>query len=184
MARYRMRSSRSTVAQCIRQSGHRPGVGVPITIAGTIGYMLAGWPHMAQLPPLSVGFVSLVGLVLDGAGLELHDKLWCALGALAAAPKTGNCIRRFSDSGCATICRQHDLAGAVYGVPRMRSLSPRTSQLSRRLRKLIPSKLFLRCPGCTTRAGTERSVSPPTATRSSVTAAARVRPLAVSILTV
>lgn len=40
------------------------GVGVPITIAGTIGYMLAGWPHMAQLPPLSVGFVSLVGFVL------------------------------------------------------------------------------------------------------------------------
>jgi uncharacterized protein len=40
------------------------GVGVPITIAGTIGYMLAGWPHMAQLPPLSVGFVSLVGFAL------------------------------------------------------------------------------------------------------------------------
>jgi uncharacterized membrane protein YfcA len=38
------------------------GVGVPITIAGTIGYMLAGWPHLAQLPPLSVGFVSLFGL--------------------------------------------------------------------------------------------------------------------------
>ena len=40
------------------------GVGVPITIAGTIGYMLAGWPHMAQLPPLSIGFVSLVGFAL------------------------------------------------------------------------------------------------------------------------
>jgi len=40
------------------------GVGVPITIAGTIGYMLAGWPHMAQLPPFSVGFVSLMGFVL------------------------------------------------------------------------------------------------------------------------
>jgi uncharacterized membrane protein YfcA len=26
--------------------------------------MLAGWPHMAQLPPLSIGYVSLVGLVL------------------------------------------------------------------------------------------------------------------------
>jgi uncharacterized membrane protein YfcA len=40
------------------------GIGVPITIAGTIGYMLAGWPHMAQLPPLSIGFVSLLGFVL------------------------------------------------------------------------------------------------------------------------
>jgi uncharacterized membrane protein YfcA len=26
--------------------------------------MLAGWPHMSQLPPFSVGYVSLVGLVL------------------------------------------------------------------------------------------------------------------------
>ena len=40
------------------------GVGVPITIAGTIGYMLAGWPHMAQTPPLSIGYVSLVGFAL------------------------------------------------------------------------------------------------------------------------
>jgi uncharacterized membrane protein YfcA len=40
------------------------GVGVPITIAGTAGYMLAGWPHMAAMPPLSIGFVSLVGVVL------------------------------------------------------------------------------------------------------------------------
>lgn len=40
------------------------GVGVPITIAGTVGYMLAGWPHMAQLPPLSIGYVSLIGFAL------------------------------------------------------------------------------------------------------------------------
>jgi uncharacterized protein len=40
------------------------GVGVPITIAGTVGYMLAGWRHLPELPPLSIGFVSLIGLVL------------------------------------------------------------------------------------------------------------------------
>lgn len=40
------------------------GVGVPITIVGTITYVLAGWPHLTQLPPLSIGFVSLFGLVL------------------------------------------------------------------------------------------------------------------------
>ncbi len=40
------------------------GIGVPITIAGTLGYMLVGWPHMAQLPPLSIGFVSVIGFVL------------------------------------------------------------------------------------------------------------------------
>jgi uncharacterized membrane protein YfcA len=40
------------------------GVGVPITVAGTIGYMLAGWRHMSDLPPLSIGFVSLIGIAL------------------------------------------------------------------------------------------------------------------------
>ncbi len=40
------------------------GVGVPITIVGTIGYIVAGWSHRAQLPPLSIGFVSLIGFVL------------------------------------------------------------------------------------------------------------------------
>jgi uncharacterized membrane protein YfcA len=40
------------------------GVGVPITIAGTIGYMIAGWPYMAQMPPLTVGYVSLIGFAL------------------------------------------------------------------------------------------------------------------------
>jgi len=40
------------------------GVGVPITVAGTIGYMLAGWRHMPELPPLSIGFVSLIGVAL------------------------------------------------------------------------------------------------------------------------
>jgi uncharacterized membrane protein YfcA len=39
------------------------GIGVPIAIAGTIGYAVAGLPHLAQLPPLSVGFVSIVGVL-------------------------------------------------------------------------------------------------------------------------
>jgi uncharacterized protein len=40
------------------------GLGVPITIAGTVGYMLAGLPQHALLPPFSIGFVSLIGLAL------------------------------------------------------------------------------------------------------------------------
>jgi uncharacterized membrane protein YfcA len=39
-------------------------LGVPISIAGTLGYMLAGLPHWSLLPPLSIGFVSLIGLVV------------------------------------------------------------------------------------------------------------------------
>jgi uncharacterized membrane protein YfcA len=40
------------------------GVGVPITLAGTVGYMLAGLPREGALPPLSIGFVSVIGVVL------------------------------------------------------------------------------------------------------------------------
>ena len=40
------------------------GLGVPITIAGTLGYLIAGLPHQLQLPPLSVGFVSVIGVVM------------------------------------------------------------------------------------------------------------------------
>ena len=40
------------------------GLGVPITIAGTVGLMIAGWPKMALLPPLSIGYVSLLGVAI------------------------------------------------------------------------------------------------------------------------
>jgi len=40
------------------------GLGVPITIVGALGYIAAGLPHDALLPPLSLGFVSLIGLAV------------------------------------------------------------------------------------------------------------------------
>jgi len=40
------------------------GLGVPITIAGTVGYILAGLPQQSLMPPLSLGFVSLIGFAL------------------------------------------------------------------------------------------------------------------------
>jgi uncharacterized membrane protein YfcA len=40
------------------------GLGVPITIAGSIGYALAGLRYQDQLPPLSIGFVSLIGVAM------------------------------------------------------------------------------------------------------------------------
>jgi uncharacterized membrane protein YfcA len=39
------------------------GLGVPIAIAGTVGYALAGLRYQALLP-LSIGFVSIIGVVL------------------------------------------------------------------------------------------------------------------------
>lgn len=40
------------------------GLGVPIAIAGAIGYMFAGLRYQSMMPPLTVGFVSLVGFAL------------------------------------------------------------------------------------------------------------------------
>jgi len=40
------------------------GLGVPITVVGTIGYILAGVHDRALLPPLSLGFVSLIGVAV------------------------------------------------------------------------------------------------------------------------
>jgi uncharacterized membrane protein YfcA len=50
-----------TIHQAVATSA---GLGVPITIVGTIGYILAGLHDRALLPPLSLGFVSLIGVVL------------------------------------------------------------------------------------------------------------------------
>ena len=50
-----------TIHQAVATSA---GLGVPITIVGTMGYILAGWHDRALLPPLSLGFVSLIGVAV------------------------------------------------------------------------------------------------------------------------
>lgn len=40
------------------------GLGVLISVPGALAYIAAGWPKMALLPPLSLGFVSLLGFAL------------------------------------------------------------------------------------------------------------------------
>jgi uncharacterized membrane protein YfcA len=50
-----------TIHQAVATSA---ALGIWISIAGTLGYVLAGLPHQSQLPFASIGFVSLLGLVL------------------------------------------------------------------------------------------------------------------------
>jgi uncharacterized membrane protein YfcA len=40
------------------------GVGVLISVPGVIGYMIAGWPQQGLMPPLSIGYVSLLTAAL------------------------------------------------------------------------------------------------------------------------
>jgi uncharacterized membrane protein YfcA len=44
--------------------GTSSALGALIAIPAALGYAVAGLPHMGELPPLSIGFVSLIGLVL------------------------------------------------------------------------------------------------------------------------
>lgn len=44
--------------------GYSSGVGVLIAVIGSISFMLAGLPHLSLLPPFSLGFVSLIGVLL------------------------------------------------------------------------------------------------------------------------
>lgn len=44
--------------------GTSSGLGALIAIPGAIGYAVAGLPQLAKLPPLSIGYVSLIGFAL------------------------------------------------------------------------------------------------------------------------
>ena len=44
--------------------GTTASLGVMIAVPGSIGYMIAGLPHAAELPPASIGFVSLLAALI------------------------------------------------------------------------------------------------------------------------
>lgn len=44
--------------------GISAGVGVIISLVGTLGFIAAGLPYQALMPPLSIGYVSLLGVAL------------------------------------------------------------------------------------------------------------------------
>ncbi|RKE72728.1 putative membrane protein YfcA [Pseudorhodoplanes sinuspersici] len=44
--------------------GISAGIGVIISLVGTVGFIIAGLPHQDLMPPLSLGYVSLIGFAL------------------------------------------------------------------------------------------------------------------------
>ena len=88
--------------------GTAAGLGVPLTIAGTIGYVLAGLPHQALTPPLSLGFVSLIGVALM-APVSSFVAIFGVQGrARAAAPPARDRVRAFPAAGLDPLRRQPD----------------------------------------------------------------------------
>jgi uncharacterized membrane protein YfcA len=47
-----------------RATGTGAALGLLISLPGTIGYMLAGLPHLKELPPFSAGYVNLLAVAL------------------------------------------------------------------------------------------------------------------------
>ncbi len=82
------------------------GIGVPITIAGTIGFVLAGLPHQASLPPLSLGFVSLIGLVLMAPVSSFVAPYGARLAHKLSRRPARSRVRLFFASGFAALSRQ------------------------------------------------------------------------------
>jgi uncharacterized membrane protein YfcA len=44
--------------------GLSAGIGVIISLVGTVGFIIAGLPYQSLMPPLSIGYVSLIGVAL------------------------------------------------------------------------------------------------------------------------
>ncbi len=55
------------------------GLGMLIAIPGTLGYIAGGWPHISELPPFSLGYVSLPGALLVGVIATLAAPLGARL---------------------------------------------------------------------------------------------------------
>lgn len=58
--------------------GTSAAVGVAIAISGTLGFVISGW-GAADLPPLSLGYINLVALVLVAVLAALFAPLGAAL---------------------------------------------------------------------------------------------------------
>jgi uncharacterized membrane protein YfcA len=50
--------------------GTGAAIGVPIAIAGTLGFLISGW-NATGLPPFSLGYINLPALVLIGGVASL-----------------------------------------------------------------------------------------------------------------
>ncbi len=85
------------------------GLGVPITIVGTLGYILAGLPHDALLPPFSLGFVSLIGVAVMAPVSSSDGALWRPARPSAVAADARDRVHHVSAAGIAALPGQPGL---------------------------------------------------------------------------
>ncbi len=94
--------------------GTAAGFGPLIAIPATIGFMVEGW-GAPGLPPLSLGYVSLLGLIVVAPVSVLAAPLGVRRCAPAFAPDPRNYFHDLSLAGCRPVCRE----------PRVRRLTAR-----------------------------------------------------------
>ena len=76
------------------------GLGIPITIAGAIGFMLAGLPQQSLMPPLSIGFVSLIGFAVMAPVSSFTATYGARLAHALPKRKLEDCVRDISAGDC------------------------------------------------------------------------------------
>ena len=123
------------------------GLGVPITIAGTIGYMLAGLPQQALMPPLSIGFVSLIGVALMAPVSSFTATYGARLAHRLPKRQLEIAFGLFLLLVVDRALRRVWFRRPAQGLPRITSRSPRTSELSSRLRKRHAEQAHAQLPG-------------------------------------
>ena len=159
--------------------GTSAGLGVPITIAGTLGYMLAGLPQQELMPPLTLGFVSLIGVALMAPVSSFTaiyrrrgSRMRCRAASWRSRSGFSCCWYRSDFVGepdlSRSIAAQHQPVAAHF-----RALQPVEEAHAEQARAQLPGLRDQRRARRAPRSRRPRS-------RSSVTGAARVRPFAVS----
>ena len=88
---------------------------IPYAMAGTIGYMLAGWRFMPFLPPLSIGFVSPIGFALMAPASSYTASYGVRL-AHRLPKRNRDRLRHFPDAGVITVYRQPSVACRMMAV--------------------------------------------------------------------
>ena len=108
------------------------GVGVPITIAGTIGYILAGLRHMSGAAAAVDRLRVADRPRADGAGVELHRELWRAACALDAAAQAGDRLRYLAAAGRVKVFDQPILGLGLNYARRCGVIDPPPARYDRR----------------------------------------------------
>ena len=99
--------------------GTAAGFGPLIAIPAAIGFMIEGW-GLPLLPPLSLGYVSLLGLIVVAPVSVLAAPLGVRVAHRLSRRSSRICVHDLSPAGCGPVCRQPRFRRLAFEVRRSR----------------------------------------------------------------